>query len=144
MLIIQSINKSFSNLFFRKCHANVSQCSTVSMEFGKMMEKSGASSETSDIQDYVNEIYSTPKFRDFFDKATNDLVEEWGLKPDFSYYDDKIDIAKEHARYWNTKVSFPLSQLIVMDQTPFYRTLNELERVHQLVIKLEHPILGFE
>ena len=31
-----------------------------------------------------------------------------------------------------------------MGGTPFYRTLNELERVHLLLIELEHPIFGFE
>ena len=43
--------------------------------------------------------------------------------------------------------------MIVMGRTPFYRTSNELkhhfsnielERVHLLVIELEHPIFGFE
>ena len=116
------------------------------MEFGKMMEKSGASSETSDIQDYVNEIYSTPKFRDFFDKATNDLVEEWGLKPDFSYYDDKIDIAKEHARYWNTKVSFRLSHFIehLTNSNIILGTSNRHKGVHLLAIELQHPIFRFK
>ena len=31
-----------------------------------------------------------------------------------------------------------------MSRTPFYRTSNELERVHLLVIELERPIFGFE
>ena len=41
--------------------------------------------------------------------------------------------------------------VLVMGRTPFYRTMNELEhhfsnieRVHLLVIELEHPIFGFE
>ena len=34
--------------------------------------------------------------------------------------------------------------LLVIGRTPFYQTLNELERVHQLVIKLEPPIFGFK
>ena len=32
----------------------------------------------------------------------------------------------------------------VMGRTPFYRTSNKLERVHLLVIELEHLIFGFE
>ena len=31
-----------------------------------------------------------------------------------------------------------------MGQTPFYRTSNELEHVHLLMIELEHPIFSFE
>ena len=34
--------------------------------------------------------------------------------------------------------------LIELTLTLFFQTLNELERVHQLVIELEHPIFGFE
>ena len=34
--------------------------------------------------------------------------------------------------------------LIELTQTSFFRTSNELERVHLMVIELEHPILGFE
>ena len=33
--------------------------------------------------------------------------------------------------------------LMELTQTSFFRTLNKLERVHLLVIALEHPILGF-
>ena len=31
-----------------------------------------------------------------------------------------------------------------IDRTRIFRTSNELERVHLLVIELEHPIFGFE
>ena len=33
---------------------------------------------------------------------------------------------------------------IELTRTSFFRTLNELKRVHLLVIELEHPIFGFE
>ena len=34
--------------------------------------------------------------------------------------------------------------LIELTRTSFFRTSNELERVHLLIIELEHPIFGFE
>ena len=34
--------------------------------------------------------------------------------------------------------------LIELTRTSFFRTSNELERVHLMVIELEHPIFGFE
>ena len=34
--------------------------------------------------------------------------------------------------------------LIELTRTLCFQTLNELKRVHQLVIELEHPIFGFE
>ena len=36
------------------------------------------------------------------------------------------------------------SPFLEMCRTPFYRTYNELEHVHLLVIELEPPIFGFE
>ena len=33
---------------------------------------------------------------------------------------------------------------LVMCQKPFYRTLNELKRVHHLVLELQHTIFVFE
>ena len=45
-----------------------------------------------------------------------------------------------------TKKAFTIftKSLIELTQTSIFRTSNELERVHLLVIELEHPIFGFE
>ena len=75
------------------------------MQFRPMMEDSGASNSTSKIQDYVNEIYKTRKFEEYFDQDSQKLVKKWNLKPNFDQADRLIEIAKEHATQWNSKVS---------------------------------------
>ena len=55
-----------------------------------------------------------------------------------------IENCKELHHYMERKLQKLLPKILVMGQTPFYRTSNELECVHLLVIEHEHPIFGFE